>query len=86
MWLFFKPVAIKTAQTFLRAGSEAIKEGPTVKDIIKSTVQPTVGAVLGATAGQVALKLIEMRDKHDAAPPPNLPIGLPEMVQARSGR
>ena len=37
MWRFFKPMAIKTAQTLLRAGSEAIKEGATVKHVIKST-------------------------------------------------
>ena len=86
MWRFFKPVAIKAAQTLLRAGSEAIKEGATVKDVIKSTVQPTVGAVLGATVHQVASKLIEMRDKHDAAPLPNLLIVVPEMVQAGSGK
>ena len=49
MWRFFKPVAIKGAQTLLRAGSEAIKEGVTVNDVIKSTVQPTVNAVLGIT-------------------------------------
>ena len=73
-------------QTLLRVGSEAIKEGATVKDVIKSTVQPTVGAVLGATVDQVASKLIEMRDKHDAALPPNPPIVLPEMGQAGSGR
>ena len=86
MWRFFKPVAIKATQTLLRAGSEAIKESATVKDVIKSTVQPTVGAVLGATVDQVASKLIEMRDKHDAALPANPPIVLPEMVQAGSGR
>ena len=86
MWRFFKPVAIKAAQTLLRAGSEAIKEGATIKDVIKSTVQPNVGAVLGATVDQVASKLIEMRDKHDAALPPNPPIVLPEMIQAGSGR
>ena len=42
--------------------------------------------MLGATVNQVASKLIEMSDKHDAAPPPNPPIVLPEMVQAKSGR
>ena len=86
MWRFFKPVAIKAAQTLLRAGSEAIKEGATVEDVIKSTVQPTVGAVLGATVDQVASKLIEMRETHDAAPQPNSPIVLPEIVLAGSGR
>ena len=64
----------------LKAVSETIKEGATVKDIIKSTIQPTVGAVLGATVDQVASKLIEMRDKHDTAPPPNPPIVVYEMV------
>ena len=47
-------MAIKAAQTLLRAGSEAIKENATVKDVITSTVQPTVGVVLGATVDQVA--------------------------------
>ena len=77
---------LKSAQSLLRAGSEVIKEGATVNDVIKSTVQPTVGAMLGATVDQVASKLIEMRDKHDTALPPNLPIVVPEMVQAGSGR
>ena len=58
MWLFFKPVAIKTAQTLLKACSEAIKDGATVKDVIKSTVQPTVGAMVGATVDRIASKLI----------------------------
>ena len=49
MWQYFKPVKIKAAQTLLRAGSKTIKEGATVKYVIKSTVQPTVGAMLGAT-------------------------------------
>ena len=79
-------MAIKAAQTLLRASSEAIKEGATVKDVIKSTVQPTVGAVLGATVYQVGSQLIEMRDRHAVAPPPNPPIVLPEIVQAGSGR
>ena len=86
MWRLFKAVTSKAAQTLLRAGSEAIKEGTTVKDVIKSTVQPTVGAVLEATVDKVASKLIEMRNKHDAAPPPNPPIVLPELIQAGSGR
>ena len=40
---------MKGVQALLKAGSEAIKEGATVKDVIKSALQPTVGAVLGAT-------------------------------------
>ena len=83
---FLKPVAIKDAQTLLISGSEAIKEGATVKDVIKSALKPTVGAVLGATVDQVASNLIQMRDNHDSAPPPNPPIVVPEIVQAGSGR
>lgn len=83
---FFKPVAMKGIQTLLKAGSEAIKEGATVKDVIKSTLKPTVGAVLGATVDQVASKLIEMRNNQNDAPPPNPPIMLPELNQAGSGK
>ena len=83
---FLKPVAIKGAQTLLKSGSEAIKEGATLKDVIKSTLSPTVGAVIGATIDQVASKLIQMRDNHDAALPPNRLIVVPEIVHAGSGR
>ena len=76
---FLKPVAMKGIQTLLKAGSEAIKEGATVKDVIKSTLKFTVGAVLGATVDQVASKLIEMRNNQQDAPPPNPPIMLPEL-------
>ena len=51
---------MKGIQTLLKAGSEAIKEGATVKDVIKFTLKPTVGAVLGATVDQIVSKLIEM--------------------------
>ena len=83
---FLKPVVIKNAKTLLKSGSEAIKEGSTFKDVIKSTLTPTVGAVLGATVDQVASKLIQMRDNNNAAQPPNQPIVVPEIVQAGSGR
>ena len=83
---FLKPVAIKGAQTLLKSGSEAIKENATVTDVIKSVLKPTVGAVLGGTVDQVASNLIHMRDNHDAAPPPNPPNVLPEIVQAGLGR
>ena len=76
---FLKPVAMKGIQTLLKAGSEAIKEGATVKDVIKSTLKPTIGAVLGATVDQVASKLIEMQNNQNDAPPPNPPIMLPEL-------
>ena len=55
----FKPVAIKGVQTFLKARSEAIKEGATVKDVIKSTPRPTVGAVLGAMVTMSPLSLLK---------------------------
>ena len=83
---FLKPVAMKGIQTLLKAGSEAIKEGATVKDVIKSTLKPTVGAILGATVDQVASKLIEMRNNQNDANPPNPPIMLPELNQAGSGK
>ena len=73
---------MKGAQTLLKAGSEAIKVGATVKDVIKSTLKPTVGAVSGATVDHVASKLIEMRNNQNDAPPPNPPIVLPEFNQA----
>ena len=83
---FFKPVAINGAQTFLKSGSEAIKEGATIKDVIKSTLTATVGAILDATVNQVASKLIQMRDNNEAAWPFNPTIVVPEIVQAVSGR
>ena len=45
-----------------------------------------VHAVLGATVEQGASNLIQMRDNYEAAPPPNPPIVVPEIVQAGSGR
>ena len=83
---FLKQMAMKYIQTFLKAGSEAIKENATVKDVIKSTLRPTVGAVLGATVDQVASKLIEMRNNQNDAPPINRPIMVPELNQAGSGK
>ena len=83
---FLKPVAIKGAQTLLKSGSEDIKEGATIKDVIKSTLKPTVCAVLGATVDQVASKLIQIRDNNDAATQPNPLIVVPEIVQAGSSR
>ena len=83
---FLKPVAMNGIQTLLKAGSEAIKEGATVKDVIKSTLKPTVGAVLGATVDQFASKLIEMRNNQNDVPPPNPFIMLPELNQAGSGK
>ena len=77
---------MKGIQTLLKAGSEAIKEGAAVKDVIKSTLKPTVGAFLGATVDQVVSKLIEMRNNQNDAPPPNPPIMLPELNQAGLGK
>ena len=83
---FLKPVAMKSVQTILKAASKGIKEGATVKDVIKSTLKPTVGAVLGATVDQVASKLIKMRNNQNDAPPPSPPIMLPELNQVGSGK
>ena len=74
---FLKPVSTTGIQTFLKAGSEDIEKGSTVKDVIKSTHKPTVGSVLGATVDQVASKQIEMRRNQNDAPPHNPPIMLP---------
>ena len=71
---------------FLKASSEAIKEGARVKDVLKSTLKPTVGGALGATVDQVASKLIKIRNNQNDAPPPNPPIMLPELNQAGSGK
>ena len=49
-------------QIVLKAVRDAIKEGATIIDVIKSTLKPTVDAVLCASVDQVASKLIEMRD------------------------
>ena len=83
---FLKLVALKGIQTLLKTGSKAIKEGATVKDVIKSTLKLTVGAVLGATVDQVASKQIEMRNKQIDATPPNSPIMLFKLNQAGSGK
>ena len=78
-------MAIKKAQTLLKAGNETIKKGAKVKGVIKYTLKTTVGAVLGATVEQVAFILIEIWDKQNEAPLPNLPIVLPELIQAGPG-
>ena len=76
---------MKGVQTLFKTGGEAIKESATVKDVIKSQLKHTVGAVIGATVDQVAAKLIEMRDNRNDAPPPNPPIVLPEFVKPGLG-
>ena len=82
---FFKPLAMKSVETLSKAGSEAIKEGATIKDVIKSSLKPTVNPVLGATVDHIASKIIEMRDNQNEAHPSNPPIVVPEFVQAGSG-
>ena len=74
---FFILVAMKDVQTHLKADSKAIKEGATVKDVIKFTLKPMVGEVLGATIEQVTSKRIEMRDNENDAPSPNTFIVVP---------
>ena len=88
---FFRPVAIKGAQTLLKAGSEAIKDGATVKEVLSSTLKPTIGAVLGATAEQVANRFTS--EKPTVAPPPGPPTEEPggvlvgtQQPQKRSGK
>ena len=66
-------------QTLWQAGSEAIKEGATVKDVIKSRLKPTVGEVLGVTVDKVSSKLIEIRDKQNDATRINPFIVVPEV-------
>ena len=83
---FLIPVAMKGIHSLLKAGSEAIKDGATVKDVIKFTLKPTVGAVLCATVDQVASNLIEMRNNQNDALIANLPIMLTELSQAGSGK
>ena len=70
---------MKGVQTLLKAGSKAIKEGATIRDVIKSTLKPTVGEILGATLNQVASKIIEMRNNQNDAPSSNPPIMLFEL-------
>ena len=57
-----------------------------MNDVIKSTLNPTVGAVLKATVDQVASKLIEMRNNHNDAPPSNPPIVLQKLNQMGSNK
>jgi len=39
---FFKPIAMKGAQTLLKAGSEAIKDEASVEDVLTSAIKPTI--------------------------------------------
>ena len=82
---FLKPVAMKSVQTLLKAGSETIKEGATVKDVIKSTLKPSRRSFRRHSRPS-ASKLIEIRNKQNDAPPLNPPIMLHELNQAGSVR
>ena len=53
----FKLMAMQGVLTFVKASSNAIQEGATDKDVIKSTLNPTVGAVLGATVNEITSNL-----------------------------
>ena len=77
-WRFFRPAAIKGAKTLLKAGSKAIKDGATVKEVLSSTLKPTLGAVLGATAEQDDNRFTS--EMPTAAPPPGLPTEPPGSV------
>ena len=83
---FFKPVATKGVQSLLKADSEAIKEGATIKDVNMFTLTFTVAAVLGATVDQVASKHIEMPDNTNDTFSLNPPFVVPECVQVGSGK
>ena len=82
---FLKPVKLKYIHSTLKACSKTIKEGDTVKDVIKSKLKPTVGAVLNSTVDQVASKLIEMQKHQNDKPLPNPFIMLFELKQAGLG-
>lgn len=41
---------MKSAQTLLKAVSEAIIKGATVKEVLSATLKLTIGTVLGVTA------------------------------------
>ena len=79
-------MVITNAQTLRKAGSKAIKEGATVKDVMRSTIKPTVRAVSEATVHQVPFNLIEMLNNQDVATPYNTSIFLPELNQAGSAK
>ena len=75
IWRYFRPVAITGAQTLLTAGSKAIKDGATVKEVLSATLKPTIGAVLGATAEQVANRFTS--EQPTVAPSPGPPTEQP---------
>ena len=72
---FFRPVARTGLKTLLTAGSEAIKDGASVKDILSNTLKPIISSILTSTAEQVSNMLLA--DKPATAPPPAPEIGLP---------
>jgi hypothetical protein len=78
LYRFFRPVAVKGIQTLLKAGGEALTQGTTVKQALKSGIKPALGAVLGAAAEQVASRFVD--DRPAAAPPPGPPTAHPEAV------
>jgi len=82
IWRFFRPVAMSGAKTLLKAGSEAIRDGATVKDVLSQTLKPTVGSIMSATAEQVANRLAA--DQPTAAPPPG-PVNTYTVPQTGSG-
>lgn len=57
VWRFFRPVAMAGAKTLLKAGSEALTDGATVKEILANTLKPTAGTLITATAEQLANRL-----------------------------
>ena len=88
IWRFCRPVAMKGAQSLLKAGGEALKDGATVKKILTNMLKLSVGTVLATTAEQVANHFLA--DKPTAAPGPAPTIGPPpgalmEPLQPQTG-
>ena len=66
---------MKGAQALLKVGSEALKDGATVKEVLTNTLKPAVGIVLATTAEQVANHCLA--DKPTAAQGSAITIGQP---------
>ena len=82
------PIIFKGTAAALKAGDEALKDGPTVKEIITNTLKLTVNTVLATTSEQVSNHFLA--DKPTAAPGPELiisppPCTLVEQLPLQSG-
>lgn len=75
IWRFFRPVAQTGIKTLFKAGSEAMKDGASVQEVLSNTLKPTIGSIAASTAEQVTNKLLT--DRPSTAPPPAPVIGVP---------